>query len=106
MNASATYEWTFAGNLLGRVYLGARHTSEYNSGSDLDPQKLQEAYTVVDGRLVFGSQDKHWAVELWGRNLTDKTYSQVGFDAPVQTGCWKAVVCALRTYGLTLRLVY
>ena len=106
MNASATYEWTFAGNLLGRVYLGARHTSEYNSGSDLDPQKLQEAYTVVDGRLVFGSQDKHWAVELWGRNLTDKTYSQVGFDAPIQTGSWNAFLGAPRTYGLTLRFMY
>jgi iron complex outermembrane recepter protein len=106
MNASATYEWTFAGNLLGRIYVGARHTSDYNTGSDLDPQKLQDAYTLVDARVVVGSQNKHWAVELWGRNLTDKTYSQVGFDAPIQTGSWNAFLGAPRTYGLTLRFMY
>jgi outer membrane receptor protein involved in Fe transport len=105
-NASATYEWTFAGNLLGRVYIGARHTSAYNTGSDLDPQKWQEAYALVDARVVIGSQNKRWAVELWGRNLTDKTYSQVGFDAPIQTGSWNAFLGAPRTYGLTLRFMY
>ena len=105
-NASMTYEWNFAGNLLGRVYIGARHTSDYNTGSDLDPQKLQEAYTLVDARVVIGSQNRRWAVELWGRNLADKTYSQVGFDAPIQTGSWNAFLGAPRTYGLTLRFMY
>src|SRR5690606_8700552 len=105
-NASMTYEWDVADNLLGRVYLGGRYTGEHNTGSDLDPQKLQEAYTVVDARVVLGSRDRRWAVELWGRNLTDETYSQVGFDAPIQTGSWNAFLGAPRTYGVTLRVMY
>ena len=56
--------------------------------------------------MGIGSKDKRWAVELWGQNLTDKTYTQVGFDAPLQTGSWNAFLGAPRTYGMTLRLQY
>ena len=105
-NASLTYERDLADSLLGRFYLGARYTGDHNTGSDLDPQKFQEAYTVVDARVVLGSRNRRWAVELWGRNITDETYSQVGFDAPIQTGSWNAFLGAPRTYGVTLRLMY
>jgi outer membrane receptor protein involved in Fe transport len=105
-NASLTYERDLGGSLLGRFYLGARYTGDHNTGSDLDPQKFQEAYTVVDARVVLGSRNRRWAVELWGRNITDETYSQVGFDAPIQTGSWNAFLGAPRTYGVTLRLMY
>ena len=105
-NVSATYEWDVAERMLARVYLGARYTGDHNTGSDLDPQKFQEAYTVVDARVVLGARNRRWAVELWGRNLTEETYSQVGFDAPIQTGSWNAFLGAPRTYGVTLRLMY
>ncbi len=105
-NASLTYEWDFSDRLMGRAYLGARHTADHNTGSDLDPQKFQEAYTLVDARLVLGARNRRWAVELWGRNLTDETYSQVGFDAPIQTGSWNAFLGAPRTYGVTFRFMY
>ena len=105
-NASLTYERDLGDSLLGRFYLGARYTGDHNTGSDLDPQKFQEAYTVVDARVVLGSRNRRWAVELWGRNITDETYSQVGFDAPIQTGSWNAFLGAPRTYGVTLRLMY
>ncbi|WP_238346161.1 TonB-dependent receptor [Luteimonas saliphila] len=105
-NASATWEWDIAERMLGRAYLGARYTADHNTGSDLDPQKFQQAYTLVDARLVLGARDRRWSVELWGRNLTDETYSQVGFDAPIQTGSWNAFLGAPRTYGVTLRLMY
>ena len=105
-NASVTYEWDFASNLLGRFNLGARYTDDYNTGSDLDPEKLQEAYTLFNARLVIGAQNSRWSVEFWGQNLTDETYKQVGFDAPLQTGSWNAFLGAPRTYGMTLRLQY
>ena len=105
-NASLTYEWDFADSLLARVFVGARYTGDHNTGSDLDPQKFQSSYTLVDARLVLGARDRRWAVELWGRNLTDETYSQVGFDAPIQTGSWNAFLGAPRTWGMTLRVAY
>ena len=44
--------------------------------------------------------------ELWGQNLTDETYKQVGIDAPIQTGSWNAFLGSPRLYGVTLRVRY
>lgn len=106
VSGSVTYEWDFSSNLVGRFNVGAKYTSEYNTGSDLAPQKMQDAYTLVNARIGIGSRDKRWGVELWGQNLTDETYAQVGFDAPLQTGSYNAFLGAPRTYGVTLRVMY
>jgi outer membrane receptor protein involved in Fe transport len=105
-SVALTYEWPFADTLVGRFNIAARYTSEYNTGSDLDPEKLQDAYTLVNARIGFGRADGLWMLELWGQNLTDETYQQVGFDAPLQTGSWNAFLGAPRTYGMTLRLKF
>ena len=105
-NASATYEWDMGERLLGRFNIGAKYMSEYNTGSDLDVQKLQDGYTLVNARIGFGRQDQRWMVEFWGQNLTDETYKQVGIDAPIQAGSWNAYLGAPRTYGMTLRMRY
>ena len=105
-SGSVTYEWDFGSNLVGRFNLGAKHTTEYNTGSDLAPQKMQDAYTLVNARVGIGAKDKRWGVELWAQNLTDETYAQVGFDAPLQTGSYNAFLGAPRTYGVTLRVAY
>ncbi len=106
VSGSVTYEWDFGSNLVGRFNVGAKYTSEYNTGSDLAPQKMQDAYTLVNARIGIGSRNKRWGVELWGQNLTDETYAQVGFDAPLQTGSYNAFLGAPRTYGVTLRVMY
>ncbi len=103
-SASLTYQWDFGSNLLGRFNIGAKYLSEHNTGSDLDPQKIQSGYALVNARVGIGSQDKRWAVELWGQNLTNKTYTQVGFDAPLQTGSWNAFLGAPRTYAIPVPL--
>jgi outer membrane receptor protein involved in Fe transport len=105
-SASATYQWRMGGNLLGRFNIGTKYMSEHNTGSDLDPEKVQEGFALVNARLGIGSRDKRWTVELWGQNLTDETYRQVGFDAPLQPGAWNAFLGAPRTYGVTLRVQY
>ena len=48
------------------------------------PFKDQDAYTLVNGRIAIGSADDRWTLELWGQNLTDEDYIQVGYDAPLQ----------------------
>ncbi|HRN62838.1 MAG TPA: TonB-dependent receptor, partial [Luteimonas sp.] len=105
-NASVTYEWDWGANYMGRFNIGAKYMSDYNTGSDLDPQKEQDAYALVNARVGFGSRDKRWMVELWGQNLTDETYKQVGIDAPIQAGSWNAFLGAPRTYGVTVRFNY
>ena len=102
--AGVGYEWAVFGNLEARTYLGAKYMSEYNTGSDLDPEKLQDAYTVLNARVSLGRNDGRWDIELWAQNLTDADYVQVAFDAPLQTGSWNAFLGAPRTYGLSFRL--
>jgi iron complex outermembrane recepter protein len=109
---SATYEQPVGASLLFRGNLGVRYTSEYNTGSNLDPRKMQDAMTLLNGRLGIGAQDEKWMVELWALNLTDEEYYQVAFDATLQgsstspgvsTSTLNAFLGAPRTYGLTAR---
>ena len=105
-NANVTYEWDMGSRLVGRFNVGAKYMSEYNTGSDLDPEKLQDAYTLVNARIGIGDQNQRWSLELWGQNLTDETYKQVGIDAPIQTGSWNAFLGSPRLYGVTVRVRY
>ncbi|QOW21306.1 TonB-dependent receptor [Novilysobacter avium] len=105
-NASVTYEWDVGSDLLGRFNIGGKYMSKFNTGSDLDPQKMQDGFGLVNARLGLGRQDKRWMVEVWGQNLTNETYKQVGIDAPIQSGSWNAFLGAPRMYGMTLRVRY
>jgi iron complex outermembrane recepter protein len=103
---ATTYEHNLGSSLQWRFNVGAKYTSEYNTGSDLNPAKLQDAFTLVNARLGIGSQDRKWFVEAWAQNLTDEEYYQVVFDATLQTGTFDAYLGAPRTYGLTLRMQF
>ncbi len=126
---SINFERT-VGSLLFGASLSAKYSSEYNTGSDLLPYKGQEAYTLVNGRITLGTADDRWTVELWGQNLTDKEYIQVGYAAPLQgtafqsavqaggsnpgtfynlaadTATYNAFLGAPRTYGVTFKVKY
>ncbi len=91
------------------AFLDARWTDGHNTGSDLDPEKYQTSYTVVNGRIGLLSDDGRWSIDLWGRNLFDEEYIQVGFDSPVQTTpdvqpleSFHAFLGDPRTWGLTV----
>ena len=92
--------------MLGRFNIGGKYVSEHNTGSDLDPEKIQDGFALVNARIGIGARSGRWTVELWGQNLTDETYKQVGFDAPLQPGAWNAFLGPPRTYGVTLRVRY
>ncbi|ESQ74151.1 hypothetical protein ABAC402_16000 [Asticcacaulis sp. AC402] len=118
------------GDLRAFANVTAKYSSEYNTGSDLIAFKEQEAYTLVNGRVGIGAQDRRWTLELWGQNLTDETYRQVVINGPLQgagfqttvqtagsnpgtyydvakdTNTYDAFIGAPKTYGLTLRVRY
>jgi hypothetical protein len=119
-SASITYERPVGDNMKARFNLGAKYSSDYNTGSDLFPPKVQKSYSVVNGRIAFGAADDKWAVELWGLNLLDEEYTQVAFNGFLQgssglsaankvynpaldTITYDAFLGAPRTYGVTLR---
>ena len=100
-------------------YVDARHMSSFNTGSDLDVEKIQTAYTVVNGRIGLQGPGGRWGVELWAQNLLNEEYLQVAFDAtlqgsssrrfvdsgfvPASTQLFGAFLGEPRTYGITLR---
>jgi outer membrane receptor protein involved in Fe transport len=103
---SATYSRPLTANLVWRTNVGAKTTSAYNTGSDLNPAKEQKAYTLVNARLGLGSENERWMIEAWGQNVLNKDYYQLFFDAPLQSGTLNAYLGAPRTYGLTLRVSF
>ena len=120
--ATGSVTWTpelTSGGLTGLVYIDGRMTSDYNTGSDLFPQKAQDGYAIFNARVGVRGPDEKWGVELWAQNLFNKQYSQVAFNSPFQEGGVSAAfadpqfpggrqifsqfLAEPRTYGVTLR---
>jgi outer membrane receptor protein involved in Fe transport len=113
---SASLSGTYTQDI-GPVYkmmfnLGGKYSSAYNTGSDLDPGKMQKAYVLLDGRIGFGPQNDLWRLEFWSHNLLDTHYKQIAFDSGFQnvptnaTGVLDAFLGDPRTFGATFRIKY
>lgn len=87
-SATAAIDYVSSDGVIGdwrtMANLNVRWMSEYNTGSDLDPEKHQDAYAVVNARLGLMSGDDRWSIELWAYNLFDEEYFQTAFDSPIQ----------------------
>lgn len=120
--ATGSVTWTpelGSSGLTGLVYIDGRMTSDYNTGSDLFPQKEQDGYALFNARVGIRGRDEAWGVEFWAQNLFNKQYAQVAFNSPFQAGTTSApfvdpqypggrqifsqFLAEPRTYGVTLR---
>ena len=126
--ASINFDREIGGGLRAGFALSAKYMTEYNTGSDLLPFKMQDAFTTVNGRISIGAADDRWTLDLWGQNLTDEEYVQVAFNGflqgsafngPLNTApgpyqgsyynpsadsqTYAAFLGSPRTYGFTLR---
>jgi iron complex outermembrane recepter protein len=111
--ASAAYQVPLSSSLTLRVSADEKYSSSYNTGSDLDPIKLQGSYGILDARIGIGPPDGRWVFEVWGQNLADKGYFQVAFDAPFQglavpgfNNQIDSFVGDPRTFGATIRVKF
>ncbi len=125
--SSAALSWNHTvDGLRTTANITAKYTSSFNTGSDLIPYKEQDSYTLVNARVGVGAPSQRWTVELWAQNLTNVSYKQVVFAAPLQgtniqstvqpngtfynqaldSQTYDAFMGAPRTYGVTLRLKY
>ena len=119
---TGSFAWTpRIGNsgLTGLFYVDARVSDDYNTGSDLFPQKEEDGYAVINARIGVRGADQRWSVELWAQNLFDANYAQVAFNTPFQAGAtsapfvdpqfpggrqiFSAFLAEPRTYGITGR---
>tara|TARA_B110001454_G_scaffold170094_1_gene160539 strand:+ start:2120 stop:4963 length:2844 start_codon:yes stop_codon:yes gene_type:complete len=129
---TASFAWTpdiGSNGLSGLFYIDGRMTGDYNTGSDLFPEKTQDGYDVWNARIGIRGPEQKWAVEFWGQNIFNAKYTQVAFNSPLQgsspctstTGqfgstcgvppasvvmanqMFSAYLAEPRTYGITLR---
>ncbi len=118
---TTSFAWTpdiGANGMSGLFYVDSRLSSDYNTGSDLAPEKKQDGFAVVNARVGLRGKDQVWALEFWAQNVFNKNYIQVAFNTPFQgagssanvaayggTGnaLYSAFLAEPRTYGLTLR---
>jgi outer membrane receptor protein involved in Fe transport len=103
---SASYVLPVSGTLGIRTSVEEKYNSSYNTGSDLDPRKIQQGFGLLNGRIGFGALDESWAIEAWGANLADKYYYAVAFDSPFQFNTISSYLGAPRTFGLTARVKF
>ncbi len=120
--ATGSITWTpeiGSNGLSGLFYIDTRMTSDYNTGSDLFPQKEQDGYALFNARIGLRGPDDAWSVELWGQNIFNKDYAQVAFNTSFQAGGASAAfvdpqfpggrqlfshfLAEPRTYGITVR---
>jgi iron complex outermembrane recepter protein len=86
---TSSFAWTpdiGTSGLSGLFYVDSRLTGDYNTGSDLFPQKEQDSYVLVNGRIGIRGAEQKWAIEIWAQNLFDTNYTQVAFNTPFQQG--------------------
>jgi iron complex outermembrane receptor protein len=116
VTSSAAWTPSLGGGLRGLLYVDARLADDYNTGSDLFPQKEQDSFVVVNGRVGISAEDQKWALEFWVQNATKANYMQVGFSSPFQavsttptagypggSQIFSAYLAEPRQYGVTLR---
>jgi outer membrane receptor protein involved in Fe transport len=120
--ATSSLTWTpeiGGSGLTGLFYIDGRLTGDYNTGSDLFPQKEQDGYAIFNARIGIRGPDEAWSLELWGQNIFNQDYAQVAFNTPFQAGGASAqftdpqfpggrqlfshFLAEPRTYGITLR---
>jgi iron complex outermembrane recepter protein len=122
--ATGSFSWTppiGSGGLSGLVYVDTRLQSDTNTGSDLDIEKVQDAFVVTNARIGLRGAEQKWAIELWAQNIFDVDYQQVTFDAPLQGSgtrrqtqqfgtaanqLYGAFLAEPRTYGVTARFKF
>jgi len=111
VTAGASYERPLSAGVTGFIHGNFRFNTDMNTGSDLDIEKEQASYAVVDAGLGLRTADNRWVLEVWGNNIFDRDYVQVVFDAPLQgqgtgpgsTQTFNAFMGDPATYGMTIR---
>ena len=85
LTGGVTYEFPIMdGAWRGLLHVDGRYVTEQYTGSNLDPNKVQEGYGIVNLRVGISTEDDSFALELWAKNLFDKRYFQITFDTPLQ----------------------
>jgi iron complex outermembrane receptor protein len=72
----------------------------FPAGGAPNPDRFQESYGLLSGRLSLELHEPNIEIALWGRNLTDEVYFNAAFDNFATAGTINQYIAEPRTYGL------
>jgi outer membrane receptor protein involved in Fe transport len=101
---SLYFNWQFRDDRRAGTTAGG--VSAVPGGSEAPNARIQKRTETIDMRLSLHSEDYSWAVEVWGRNLTDERSSSVLFAIPLRTGATGGFLDPPRMYGFTVRALF
>lgn len=107
-----TPEWTYYASLIGEYDLDdgvlygrfdVNHLDDIATGTDNDPNKQVDAYTLANVRIGYLFADEKYDISIWAKNVFEEEYQNGGFNSVVREGTLSAYHIEPRTYGLTFR---
>jgi iron complex outermembrane receptor protein len=116
--ASLAADWTgtFSSGMEWFIGAGWQFVDDQNVGanSSNNPQSVQKAYSLFNGRIGIVAASTKWDLTLLGNNLTDEGFCIQMYDQPLgaalgaldpvnNTMVQRCVLGAPRTYNLKLR---
>ena len=111
----ASYEHPVTNDLLFDAAVDVKYQSTVNTGSDLDPVKVQRGYQIWDTNIGIGPRSRLWNLSASVQNLFNQPYTQVAYNGALQTlsstgstalNTYNAFLGIPRRYSMTLRFKY
>ncbi len=108
-----TPEWTVYGSALverrmdnGNLFYGQLDVNwrdDNPSGTDNDPNKFADSYTLTNLRLGYRFSGDRYDVSLWAKNLFDEDFTNGAFNSVIREGSLTEYHTEPQTWGITLR---
>ena len=102
-SGTITYTNNLTDSLFYTIGTSYSYRTEYQTDESNDPLVEQDDSTVVNVFISLTPEDERWAIDLWGKNVTDEELYMVGFNTTFQSGSYSAYVNAPPAYGITGR---
>ena len=103
---SATGVYPLGATVEGYLHADYSYRSSVMMDGNFDPLKLQDGFGLLNMRAGLILQGLDLDITFWARNLLDKNYHGVVFDAPLQDGRLASYLREPRTFGVTVRKTF
>ena len=103
------FHTSYTGDVQGSLSLNYQWKDERRAGTrgattaEQSNARIQPDSFSLDLRATLEPEDYRWAIELWGRNITDERTSSALFAVPLRSGATGAFIDEPRTFGVTFR---
>ncbi len=99
VGSSADYQKPLADGTL-KIHIDGAYTTSMWTADDNNPISYRAPEALLNASIGFSAREDRYSVTIWGRNLTNRTVTEVGVTAYPLFSLWNPT--PPRTYGLTV----